>query len=54
MSEMNASIVGLSMGREPGVFEAIQVAEPSHKPIVDVTPGEGCLDRLNKKDGVSL
>ena len=41
-------------GREPRVFEAVHVAEPGDKPIVYITSGEGCLHRLNKKDGVSL
>ena len=41
-------------GRESGVSEAVQVAESGHKPIVDIGPGEGRLNCLNKKDEVCL
>ena len=41
-------------GRESGVSETVQVAEPGHKPIVDIGPGEGRLNCLDKKDEVCL
>ena len=41
-------------GRESRVSETVQVAESDHEPIVDIGPGEGRLNCLNKKDEVCL